>query len=581
MSEQGMVSTEESGTTTEQQDMTTVETTTTKSVGCDDNHLYKDDAGCSSHVTEKHLSDSSSCSSCSTRRNSLNESDFEITINSLFRTPSSTSTSDSSSLGTPSLHNPSSSSHSNVLDGIDVLLQRITSERFTELRSIQLSDRPVTGGVARGNIDSFFRRAIHGPTDEEREEEEAANRPAHVADERELLQQQSLVRSSLQNDFRDLLERTIAARMPSSLQALPRPQQNQPRPPRPQQVEGSLVGGSDFRSRLESLYGGRSTGAPAAPIVRRRRVPITPQNPVPEETHQPQQQQQSQQQSSRRVRFAPATEAMVLNNNNGDSNTTTETVGYNNNTVTSSFGITFDAGLQLLAQNIVDDLNTLQSLQVVSNMLRGDFRNDLETMVQSRIDNDTGPPNQTQTQEFVRSLPGRRPIEQQQQQQQYQHQQQQPQSFFPRSQAAINSGVTAELGELKSQMDEMKRMLAMSMEIQMDTQRAIRQEVSAIFSSFMQSYQQPRATTGEVPVHTPIPSEGPVHTPTLFAPPISTPVCTGQCVICIENTIDTVLYTCGHMCCCNQCGMQLKIDGQNCPMCRAPIRDVIRAYQTQ
>ena len=64
-------------------------------------------------------------------------------------------------------------------------------------------------------------------------------------------------------------------------------------------------------------------------------------------------------------------------------------------------------------------------------------------------------------------------------------------------------------------------------------------------------------------------------------PPPTPPASAGQCIICVERTIDSVLYQCGHMCVCNYCGLQLKMNGNHCPMCRAPIRDVIRAYQAQ
>lgn len=61
----------------------------------------------------------------------------------------------------------------------------------------------------------------------------------------------------------------------------------------------------------------------------------------------------------------------------------------------------------------------------------------------------------------------------------------------------------------------------------------------------------------------------------------ATPIHAGQCVICIDRSVDTVLYQCGHMCVCHQCGLQLKMEGHKCPMCRAPIRDIIRAYKSQ
>lgn len=56
----------------------------------------------------------------------------------------------------------------------------------------------------------------------------------------------------------------------------------------------------------------------------------------------------------------------------------------------------------------------------------------------------------------------------------------------------------------------------------------------------------------------------------------------GECTICYERQIDSVLYTCGHMCMCYRCAVQQwrgKGGGQ-CPMCRAPIRDVIRTYKS-
>merc|ERR1719427_947751 len=115
--------------------------------------------------------DASSCSECSTRRNSDDYesfSDMDSALASLFQTPT---LSRSSQISSPRAEGSPRTEGSPLLDGIDVLLQRITSERFAELRNIQLTDRPVTGGAARGNIESFMRRAVHGPTEEEQIEE--------------------------------------------------------------------------------------------------------------------------------------------------------------------------------------------------------------------------------------------------------------------------------------------------------------------------------------------------------------------------------------------------------------------------
>lgn len=52
----------------------------------------------------------------------------------------------------------------------------------------------------------------------------------------------------------------------------------------------------------------------------------------------------------------------------------------------------------------------------------------------------------------------------------------------------------------------------------------------------------------------------------------------GHCVICSDGVIDSVVYRCGHMCVCMACGLELKGQGLKCPICRAPITDIIRAY---
>lgn len=49
---------------------------------------------------------------------------------------------------------------------------------------------------------------------------------------------------------------------------------------------------------------------------------------------------------------------------------------------TTRLRITIESGMELLTQTIAEDLNRLQSLQVVSNMMRSGFREDLEHMVQ-------------------------------------------------------------------------------------------------------------------------------------------------------------------------------------------------------
>ncbi|EEF32262.1 ubiquitin-protein ligase, putative [Ricinus communis] len=50
------------------------------------------------------------------------------------------------------------------------------------------------------------------------------------------------------------------------------------------------------------------------------------------------------------------------------------------------------------------------------------------------------------------------------------------------------------------------------------------------------------------------------------------------CCICYEMQVDSFLYRCGHMCTCLKCAHELQWSSGKCPICRAPILDVVRAY---
>ncbi|XP_050368846.1 uncharacterized protein LOC126786938 [Argentina anserina] len=52
----------------------------------------------------------------------------------------------------------------------------------------------------------------------------------------------------------------------------------------------------------------------------------------------------------------------------------------------------------------------------------------------------------------------------------------------------------------------------------------------------------------------------------------------GNCRICNEAKIDSLLYRCGHMCTCLKCAHDLQWNSGKCPICEAPIADVVRAY---
>ncbi|XP_036934032.1 E3 ubiquitin-protein ligase NEURL1B isoform X1 [Acanthopagrus latus] len=72
----------------------------------------------------------------------------------------------------------------------------------------------------------------------------------------------------------------------------------------------------------------------------------------------------------------------------------------------------------------------------------------------------------------------------------------------------------------------------------------------------------------------------PPVSPTLTASELPPAGKNGECTICFDQEVDTVIYTCGHMCLCNDCGLKLKRQiNACCPICRRPIKDVIKTYR--
>ena len=53
-----------------------------------------------------------------------------------------------------------------------------------------------------------------------------------------------------------------------------------------------------------------------------------------------------------------------------------------------------------------------------------------------------------------------------------------------------------------------------------------------------------------------------------------------ECTVCFEKAIDSAIYDCGHSCLCYDCAVACKNkEPALCPICRAPIRDVLRIYR--
>lgn len=55
----------------------------------------------------------------------------------------------------------------------------------------------------------------------------------------------------------------------------------------------------------------------------------------------------------------------------------------------------------------------------------------------------------------------------------------------------------------------------------------------------------------------------------------------GECVICMSDTRDTLILPCRHLCLCNSCADSLRYQANNCPICRAPFRALLQIRAVQ
>jgi hypothetical protein len=188
------------------------------------------------------------------------------------------------------------------------------------------------------------------------------------------------------------------------------------------------------------------------------------------------------------------------------------------------------------------DVADLERQGTVRAVLNSSFRDTLEAMIWHRLDahrrRGTAPPRRANN----------RPHDQQQQNQQ------QPLPFAVP--APSTRALEARVSQLSEQLEEMQRMLRMSMEVTLDLQRSVRQEVAAALNR----------NTGV--------STGNRHPEGLVQ---SAPPTDPTCTICFARS-DCVLLRCGHVASCYTCAIRLRDENCPCPVCRAPISDVARIY---
>ncbi|XP_071828378.1 uncharacterized protein [Apostichopus japonicus] len=212
---------------------------------------------------------------------------------------------------------------------------------------------------------------------------------------------------------------------------------------------------------------------------------------------------------------------------------------------------------QIHRENIITEISNLVHSQLVTSTLESNFRGQLEVMLQDHAAGQDG--DRQQVMEFVQNLPRRNNIVRND----FSHLGINPSGAAgggSTQEINMNSHtLTHEMTTLRNQMVELQNMVKVSFDLQLDLQRSIRQEVAAALHN---------SPGGNLENAVAAPPNRDVH-----------PAEEGHCIICLDKSIDSVLYQCGHMCVCLTCGLRLKDIGSHCPMCRAPIRDVIRAYK--
>ncbi|XP_035824188.1 uncharacterized protein LOC101846543 isoform X2 [Aplysia californica] len=469
--------------------------------------------------------------------------------------------------------------------GFDRLFQRMKSDLMYELRNIQHGERPVTGQGNRENIEQFLTK--HFPTSDADTNSKGnlpstvqnaeEHRPESVVVEVQGIIERRPVSSILQSAaFRRQLENVIRGSIGTSQR--PRGRNSPvarrdntstvnvpefvPPVPRPR---STAIAASSHSTEPSSVTQTWTTGPPL-PLMRQASSEsissldsfssARSSADLDEEIDDVDVAQSSDINEPPISR--PVIERPIPHPRQSENAETRQDTGFENLSWS-------DIG-QVHRQELVEEISELLHSRLVSSTLDGEFRATLELLVQDRVS--SSGTNGQAVENFIRNLPA---------------------SGVPRNDftdlgippaqdldnldnvsvtnisahsvpyTQTNTHLSREIQGLKSQMMEMKNMLKLTFDLQMDIQRAIRQEVAAAMSQFAEQ----GASGGAAAV------------------PVSTkPVNDTHCLICLERHSDCVLYQCGHMCVCYVCGRDLVSRSLGCPVCRAPIKDVIRAYKT-
>ncbi|KAL1527735.1 hypothetical protein AB1Y20_009120 [Prymnesium parvum] len=132
----------------------------------------------------------------------------------------------------------------------------------------------------------------------------------------------------------------------------------------------------------------------------------------------------------------------------------------------------------------------------------------------------------------------------------------------PVEQAETNAGNT-DLGSLHN----LNMVTGATFELLLSIQRTLQQDLAAALHN---------SDRGQVDTRL---CAGPDRPTTIGqSQPTTTPPRLGACVVCCEAEVNTVFYKCGHLCACARCAHNLRSRRATCPICRAPVRDVIQVF---
>eukprot|EP00730_Choanoeca_flexa_P016181 TRINITY_DN7594_c0_g1_i4.p1 TRINITY_DN7594_c0_g1~~TRINITY_DN7594_c0_g1_i4.p1 ORF type:complete len:626 (+),score=154.93 TRINITY_DN7594_c0_g1_i4:78-1955(+) len=211
-------------------------------------------------------------------------------------------------------------------------------------------------------------------------------------------------------------------------------------------------------------------------------------------------------------------------------------------------------------EQVQDDLQELLARQLVGSILNGRLRPVLELHVQERLEAVSA---NTMTADELHQRLAQRAAQRHQRQEHGNHQPapapppRMPaptQGWTPPSAAApmaTSSAANSQaIAQLAQQMAELQALVRASFQLQQDLRRSVRQEVAAALGGReVPDAQHTRAAARD-----------------------------GECVVCMEQAADTMMYRCGHLCSCLSCALSLKARGMTCPCCRAPVDDVVQVY---